>query len=73
MRYRDLKPAHMEPSQFMYHLRSLIREELVEKHEHLYQLTFKGKQFIDLFDNENLKPRIYPRVAVALVYEHADR
>ncbi len=73
MRYSDLKPAHIEPSQFMYHLKSLIREELVEKHEQVYRLTFKGKQFIDLFDDENLIPRTHPRITVALVYEHPNK
>lgn len=73
LRYSQLKPKQMEPSQFMYHLKVLIEGGLVEKWEGQYRLTAEGKQHTDRFDDENQSLRTYPRITVAVLYEHPDK
>lgn len=72
LRYSQMRPPSMEPSQFMYHLKILINKDLVVKLDSGYSLTKKGVQFVDHFDDENLELYEYARVTVAFVYEHTE-
>jgi len=71
-RYSDMKPISMEPAKFMYHLNLLIKDEMVIKDNKLYSLTPKGKQFVDRFDLNELRPYSYPRITIAMLYEHPE-
>lgn len=73
LRYTDMRPATMEASKFMYHLKALIHEGLVAKKDNLYVLTSSGTQFVDKFDEANLMPFSHPRVTISLLYEHAQK
>ena len=61
MRYTDLKDPAMESSLFMYHLRELIKQKLVEKTEDgKYQLTGKGAELAQLYSSEVGNIRLGP-------------
>lgn len=65
-RYRDIKPKEVEGNLFMYHLRRLISDGLVEKNGTHYQLTKAGLRFVDSVSIKSLMPRIQPKIATLL-------
>lgn len=53
LRYRDLKDPSIESSQFVYHLKELIKSGLIEKYAHgSYRLTKKGLSLAQHFSSE---------------------
>jgi ADP-ribose pyrophosphatase YjhB (NUDIX family) len=62
LRFSELKPADLESNAFMYHLRQLQAQKLVEKAEQGYRLTDEGLAYIDGFSFHTLKPRKQPKV-----------
>lgn len=62
LRFSELKPDDLESNAFMYHLRQLQVQKLVEKTERGYQLTDEGLAYIDGFSFHTLKPRKQPKV-----------
>ncbi len=66
-RYADLKPAEVEGNLFMYHLRVLMNEGLVEKcaNGH-YQLSATGKVYVDRLSLKSFAPRIQPRIVTLM-------
>lgn len=46
-RYSQLRPARIEPNQFVYHLKQLIGDGLVAKCDEGYELTAKGRSYAD--------------------------
>ena len=63
-RYHQLRPKHIEPNQFVYHLKQLVREGLVQKcAEEGYELTERGRAYADRFDPSTFSVRwdIQPR------------
>lgn len=53
LRYKELKDPSLEPSQFMYHLKSLIRRDLVAKNtDGAYSLTGSGAILAQYFSSE---------------------
>lgn len=69
-RFKDLKPKGLESNIFMYHVKTLIKEGLVEKTEHGYALTGKGKQFVDRSNLESLKIRLQPKAITILAVQN---
>jgi ADP-ribose pyrophosphatase YjhB (NUDIX family) len=70
LRYADIKPREVEGNLFMYHLRQLMKDELVVKGEDgLYKLTPKGKQFADRLSLKSLSPRVQPRIVTLMAVE----
>lgn len=72
VRFKDLKPAGLESNIFMYHLKTLIKEGLVEKEEGGYGLTSAGKHFVDRANLASLKVRIQPKTITILAVENSD-
>jgi 8-oxo-dGTP pyrophosphatase MutT (NUDIX family)/predicted transcriptional regulator len=72
LRFKDIKPAGLESNIFMYHLKTLIKEDLVEKTDGGYTLTSKGKHFVDRANLESLKVRIQPKTITILAIENTD-
>lgn len=70
LRYRDMRPASMEASRFVYHLQSLQRHGLVEKAGTAYRLTAEGKRYIDKADSDKLLPLEQARIAALIVCHH---
>jgi len=66
-RYADLKPANVEGNLFMYHLRQLIKEKLVQKRpDGRYELTGPGQIYADRLSLETFKPRLQPRIVTLI-------
>lgn len=71
LRYADLKPREIEGNLFMYHLKQLIRDGLVEKNGGgRYQLTAKGKLYSDRLSLKSLTPRVQPRIVTLMAVEN---
>lgn len=61
LRFKDLKDPELESSQFMYHLRELIKRKLVEKRaDGQYCLTADGVALAQQFSSETGNLRVSP-------------
>ncbi len=70
LRYADIKPREVEGNLFMYHLKQLISDGLVEKCDSgKYRLTAKGKAHVDKLSLASLTPRVQPRIVTLLAVE----
>jgi ADP-ribose pyrophosphatase YjhB (NUDIX family) len=70
LRYADIKPREVEGNLFMYHLKQLIGEGLVEKCENgKYRLTPKGMAYVDKLSLASLTPRVQPRIVTLIAVE----
>lgn len=56
----------------MYHLKGLLRDGLVEKHDTAYRLSTKGMQFIATFSLPLGKTRQQPTILTAVVCKNAN-
>lgn len=72
LRFSELKPSDLESNAFMYHLRQLHAQKLVEKTDQGYRLTDEGLAYIDGFSFHTLKPRKQPKVISILAIRNAD-
>lgn len=70
LRFSQLKPKDLESNHFMYHLRALMRDGLVEKQsDGKYALTTEGKRHADYLNVATLKPRRQPRIVILLAIQ----
>jgi hypothetical protein len=70
LRYTDMRPPTMEASQFMHHLKNLIKLGLVTKLENgMYSLTNKGHLLMDRA-NEELNIRAQARIGALIMCDH---
>lgn len=68
LRYADLKPADVEGNLFMYHLKTLMKANLVGKRaDGRYELTAEGNRFVDGLSVNTLTPRAQPKIVTLLV------
>ena len=66
-RFSELKPSELESNQFMYHLKVVQREGLVEKLESgRYRLTTQGKLHVDQLSLTSFKRRLQPKIVTLL-------
>lgn len=73
LRYADIKPREVEGNLFMYHLKQLIAEGLVEKCDSgRYRLTAKGQSHVDKLSLASLTPRVQPRIVTLVAVEDSD-
>jgi 8-oxo-dGTP pyrophosphatase MutT (NUDIX family) len=73
LRYADIKPREVEGNLFMYHLRQLMKDGLVEKTATgRYQLTARGKLYSDRLSLKSLTPRVQPRIVTLMAVEGSD-
>lgn len=66
-RYSELRPKGVEGNLFMYHLKGLIKDDLIEKYEKHYRLSTKGLQFAGTLSLETGKTRQQPKILTAIV------
>jgi ADP-ribose pyrophosphatase YjhB (NUDIX family) len=66
-RYKELRPPDVEGNLFMYHLKGLIKEGLVEKSEVGYELTNSGLQLAARISLKTGKVRLQPKLLTAVV------
>lgn len=70
-RFSGLKPDEVESNLFMYHLKQLIKENLVQKRaDGLYCLTERGKAYADSLSLESFQPRLQPRIVTLLMIKN---
>ncbi len=72
LRFSELKPTDMESNLFMYHLKQLQSQKLVEKNDDGYALSDDGLSYIDGFSFHTLKPRKQPKIISILVIKNPD-
>lgn len=70
-RYSQLKPRDVEGNLFMYHLKGLVKEGLVEKADTAYQLSVKGVRFAGTLSLETGKARLQPKILTAVVCKNS--
>jgi 8-oxo-dGTP pyrophosphatase MutT (NUDIX family) len=66
-RYSQLRPEDIEGNLFMYHIKGLIKDGLVEKNNRDYKLTIKGLQFAGTLSLVTGKTRLQPKILTAVV------
>lgn len=66
-RYSQLRPRDVEGNLFMYHLKGLIGEGLVEKVDGQYRLTIKGLQFVGTLSLKTGRTRKQPKILNAII------
>lgn len=71
LRFSELKPDGLESNAFIYHLKQLIEQKLVEKTEHGYQLSVTGLTYIDSFSFHTHKLRKQPKVISILAIHNS--
>lgn len=71
LRFSELKPDDLESNAFMYHLKQLQGQKLVEKTSDGYRLSDEGLAYIDGFSFHTLKPRKQPKVITILAIQNS--
>jgi len=71
-RYSDLKPKTVEANLFMYHLKQLMKADLIEKSGKNYVLTRQGKLFADRATLESMRIRVQPKLITILCVRRSD-
>ncbi len=74
-RYSELRPKQVEPNQFVYHLKQLMKEDLVSKCNVGYELTAKGRSYADKLDHTSFAVQLdsQPRNVLFLAVHDAAR
>ena len=67
LRFSELKPPEVESNHFLYYLRQLIGEKLVEKLENGYILSEAGQKYANTVSLHNLKPRLQAKIVTAQI------
>lgn len=67
-RFRDMKPRGIDSNLYNYHLKILIKAEMVEKVEGKgYRLSPDGLKFVDHVSMEKFEPRWQPKLLTELI------
>lgn len=67
LRYRDLKPKDAESNLFIYHLKNLIKQGLIEKTIGGYRLTVAGLRYIDKISLSRFEHRSQPKIITIII------
>lgn len=69
--YSQMLPRHIESSQFMYHLRTLLKEGLVQKESRgIYTLTHAGQAALEYLSVNRIAPVRMPKVITYTLLTH---
>lgn len=71
--FSHLKPAEIENSLFMYHVRKLEDRGLVARTDSGFTLTPDGARWVNFTSPSRLKPRLTPRLLVNLIITTPDK
>lgn len=67
VRFARLRPPRTDSNLFSYHLKSLLKEKLVDKTSAGYTLSSKGLALVDRLSMSNLEPRLQPKIITMAV------
>lgn len=62
VKYSELHPKHLESSHFRYHLLQLENDGYILKKDKIYELTIKGKSFVDRLSSDGVGVTQMPKV-----------
>lgn len=65
-RYSEMRPPRIESNQFAYHLKQLIKNDMVEKNGDEYELTANGLSYVDKISLETFTTRRQPKIITLL-------
>lgn len=65
--FSELKPDDLANNAFMYHLKQLLSEHLVEKYDDHYRLTDAGRRYADKYSLTLKRPREQPKLLCMIV------
>ena len=71
-RFRDMRPPKVDTNLYSYHLKTLIRQDFVTKHDEGYSLGKKGILYVDRVSTKTLNLRSQPKVISMLVIQNSD-
>lgn len=71
-RFRDLRPSKTDTNLFSYHLKVLLKDNLVTKIDSGYTLSQKGMSYVDRVSTEKFTVRSQPKVITMLVVQNSD-
>lgn len=72
-RFRDMKPKNVDSNLYNYHLKLLMKDEMIEKLPGRgYRLLPKGMRFIDHVSIKNVEPRLQPKLLTKIVSINSD-
>ncbi|HEX6258020.1 MAG TPA: NUDIX hydrolase [Candidatus Saccharimonadales bacterium] len=71
-RYSELRPRDIEGNLFMYHLKGLLREGIIEKTEKQYMLSKKGQQHVAQLSLSTGKQRRQPLVLNCIIAKNSE-
>ena len=72
LKYSEIKPREVEGNLFTYHLNLLIKQGLVTKpSEHLYDLSARGRRYVDKLSLKHFRPRVQPKIVTLIVCKNA--
>lgn len=66
-RYSEIKPSGVESNKFSYHLRTLLDSGMVERLTLGYQLTPRGKRYVDKMSLQSFYPRSQPKIVTVII------
>ncbi len=66
-RFSQLRPPRTDSNLFSYHLKSLLKEKLVEKISEGYTLSAKGLALVDRLSMSSFEPRVQPKIITMAV------
>jgi len=71
LRFSQLKPTAIESNLFMYHLRKLMGEGLVQKIDQGYELSREGCQYVESSSLHSFTVRMQPKIVTFVACENA--
>jgi ADP-ribose pyrophosphatase YjhB (NUDIX family) len=71
-RFRDLRPPKTDTNLFTYHLKVLMKDEMITKTDEGYTLSQKGVGYVDRVSTEKFIVRSQPKVITMMVVQNSD-
>lgn len=71
-RFRDLRPPRTDTNLFSYHLKSLMKADMVTKTEDGYTLSKRGLSYIDRVSVEKKVIRTQPKIITMLLVQNSE-
>ena len=71
-RFSEMRPTRIDSNLYNYHLKSLMRDGLVEKTDKGYRLTVEGLKYVDQISVEKFEHRRQPKIITMLISFDSD-
>lgn len=69
-RFRDLRPPKVDTNLYSYHLKLLLKRELIQKRETGYTLGIEGLKYVDRLSAQTASPTLQPKLITMLVIQN---